>query len=131
MGPEQQQAFETIKSSISTNSCLKILDPNWKHELHTDAQKDDEECKAIIEAIEGKEKTTAVMNDATQCILMNGTLYHGDIRKQAIDGQLQVVIPKKFRLQLAEEIHTGVMGGHYHYNTLLQEASDGMLPYVR
>ncbi len=99
MGPEQQQAFETIKSSISTNSCLKTLDPNWKHGLHTDAQKDDEECKVIIEALEGKEKTTAVMNDAKQRILMNGTSYQGDIRNQAIDGQLQVVIPKKFRLQ--------------------------------
>ena len=36
-GQEQQQAFESIKSSISENSCLEIPVPEWSYELHTDA----------------------------------------------------------------------------------------------
>jgi len=35
--PEQQKAFDTIKNSISANSCLEIPEPSWKYELHTDA----------------------------------------------------------------------------------------------
>ena len=36
-GEEQQKAFETIKKSISENSCLEFPEPDWPYELHTDA----------------------------------------------------------------------------------------------
>jgi len=78
-----------------------------------EAQKEDLECKELIEALEGKNVSQSVKNDADQCLIVEGALYHKDIRRRSIDGQLQLVIPKMFRKEIIEEIHGGVLGGHF------------------
>jgi len=77
------------------------------------AQKEDPECQDIFKALAGEQVSKAVRNDADQCVDIKGTLYHRDIRRKSIDGQLQLVVPKQFRISLVEEIHGGVLGGHF------------------
>jgi len=77
------------------------------------AQKEDPDCCRILRALQGEPESNAAKNDADQCILVEGMLYHKDVRRKSVDGQLQLVMPERFRRQLVEEIHGGVLGGHF------------------
>lgn len=52
-------------------------------------------------------------NDAAQCVEIEGRLYHKDNRRKSTDGQLQLVVPEEFRRKIVEEIHGGILGGHF------------------
>ena len=100
---EQQrdlEAMSQIRKNIKRDEVIK-------------AQKDDHEFQQIFRALNGEEVNQSVAKDAEQCLIVDGGLYHKDSRKRSIDGQLQLAIPKIFRRQLIEEIHGGVLGGHF------------------
>ena len=129
--PSGPKSWET-KHSIHNPSLVERFDKQWEnrereleHEALTkkriemsreevlNAQKQDPECQDIFKALAGEQVSQAAKNDADQCIDIHGTLYHRDIRRKSIDGQLQLVVPKLFRTSLVEEIHGGVLGGHF------------------
>ena len=129
--PTGPKSWET-KHAIRNSSLVERFDEQWENrqrELEQQAldktrremsreevlkeQKLDPECCAIYDALAGKPVSQVVKNDADQCIIVDGTLYHKDIRRKSLDGQLQLVIPKSFRIRLVEEIHGGVFGGHF------------------
>ena len=85
----------------------------------TRAQLEDPWCKEIRKALAGEETTVYARNDAAQCVEVDGRLYHKDNRRRSTDGQLQLVVPKEFQRKLVEEIHGGVLGGHFGLNRTL------------
>jgi len=98
---ELWQARQKVKEQETLTKMRKELS---KEEVHN-AQLDDPDCKEILRALEGKPVSQAVKNDADQCVIVDGNLYHKDNRRYSIDGQLQLIIPKQFRRDLLKEIH--------------------------
>ena len=80
------------------------------------AQLNDPFCQEIRKALNNEETSAYVKSDAAQCVELEGRLYHKDNRRKSSDGQLQLVVPEEFRRKLVEEIHGGVLGGHFGLN---------------
>jgi len=96
-----------------TEETLKRTQVKFSKEKLKEAQEVDSWCQELRKAMSGEPTAEFIRKDAEQCVELEGMIYHKVNKKQSFAGQLQVVIPQAFRRQLVEEIHGGVLGGHF------------------
>jgi len=97
---EQQEKMEALRRDFSGEKVIS-------------AQKADPDCEAIRRALAGEKVAQYVKNDAAQCVIIGDILYHKDNRRKSLDGQLQLVIPKIYKQIIMEEVHGGMLAGHF------------------
>jgi len=104
--------WEAQEKQKEQDTLTKLRQEMSKKDIQ-EAQRNDPECKEIVRALNGEAVSSSARNDADQCVIIEGTIYHKDNRKHSIGGQLQLLIPKEFRRKLIDEIHGGTLGGHF------------------
>ena len=101
------------KQKLQEHTMLETKRKELSREEVLLAQKEDQECIGILKAISGETVPQWMKNDAEQCVVVDDVVYHKDKKRLTDKGQLQLVTPQQFRRQLVEEIHGGVLGGHF------------------
>jgi len=96
---EEKQLNETRRSFTRENVLEEQSKDTW--------------CQELRKALGGEKVSAFVQADANQCTIIEGVIYHKDNRRNSLDGQVQLVMPEVFRRRLVEEIHGGILGGHF------------------
>jgi len=96
-GPLSWETWHAIKNPAMVDTFDKMWDQKLKDEEEQrlnrakqsftkeavkTAQEDDEWCKQIKQAIAGREASRYIKRDANQCVEIEGTLFHKDMRKK-------------------------------------------------
>ena len=97
---EQEEALQRLSETLDRATMIK-------------AQSEDGWCQQLRQAMAGGEGNQATKRDAEQCVDIDGLLFHRDNRKKSWEGQLQLVVPECFRTVLVEELHGGLLSGHF------------------
>ena len=101
------------KQQVEVERRLNEAKSTWTRESIKQLQDTDPWCQDLRKAMGGEEVSRFIKRDAQQCVDVDGTLFHKDSRRKAWQGQLQLVIPEGIRRALIEELHGGLLAGHF------------------